>query len=94
MNTPNPLAAGFIQGLSFDNPPRVDNRNQMPPKSSPPDFESLADFYKCSSRSIRRYDERGIDIYDPIAVAAELVMQDAIYSESLEAIESILPEIL
>ena len=93
-NSQHPLASGFIQGLEFDTHLGVDNRKLMPPLSSPPDFERLADFYKCSSRTIRRWDERGIDIFDPLAVAAELVMHDSIYSESLETIESLLPEIL
>ena len=93
MKTQHPLSAGFIQGLQFDSPLGADNRKLMPPLSSPPDFEALAEFYKCSSRTIRRWDERGIDIFDPLAVAAELVTQDTIYSESLQTIESLLPEI-
>ena len=37
-----------------------------------PNFDELADFYRCSPRTIRRWHALGIDIADPIAIAEAL----------------------
>ena len=37
-----------------------------------PDFDQLADFYRCSPRTIRRWHALGIDLHDPVAVAEAL----------------------
>ena len=37
-----------------------------------PDFDELANFYRCSPRTIRRWHALGIDIADPIAIAEAL----------------------
>ena len=39
---------------------------------SPPDFEMLAGLYLTSSRSIRRWNELGVQVNDPLAVAIHL----------------------
>ena len=40
--------------------------------STEPDFDELADFYRASPRTIRRWHALGIDLHDPVAVAAAL----------------------
>ena len=86
-NTQNPLAAGFLQGLRFDNPSRVSAMN--PPTNSIPDLESFAKFYCTCERTIRRWHEAGVDVESPIAVARHVLDQQAPSPDVLERIHEI-----
>ena len=38
-------------------------------------FESLAEFYRCETRTIRRWHEAGVDLSSPISVARYVLEQ-------------------
>ena len=62
----------------------------MPTLSTEPDFDELADFYRCSPRTIRRWHALGIDLADPIAIAEALA---AMKNPSPDAMSRLLEEL-
>jgi hypothetical protein len=55
-----------------------------------PNFDELADFYRCSPRTTRRWHALGIDLHDPIAVAEALA---AMKNPSRDSMSRLLEEL-
>lgn len=84
---PTPFLDGFRAGVKpppeFDTPPEV---SDMQSDSPSPDFEALAKRWRCSSRTVRRMHDLGIDVLDPVAVGVHLAQLRAPSEPMLDAV--------
>jgi hypothetical protein len=58
----------------------------MQSASPSPDFEQLAKRWRCSSRTVRRMHDLGIDVLDPVAVGVHLAQLRAPSEPMLDAV--------
>jgi len=82
------LIGYFIKGIAFDTSARVSDMITTEPKL---DFEALAERWRVSSRTVRRWHARGIDVSDPIAVLQILTLE--LRRAKIQSIEAVLDEL-
>jgi hypothetical protein len=92
MNT-SPFIQGFRQTVcpteeefraaGFD---AADSLTEVPAELPSPDFEQLAKRWRCSSRTVRRMHDLGIDVLDPVAVGIHLAQLRAPAEPMIEAV--------
>jgi hypothetical protein len=58
----------------------------MQSETPSPDFEALAKRWRCSSRTVRRMHDLGIDVLDPVAVGVHLAQLRAPSEPMLDAV--------
>jgi hypothetical protein len=73
---------------AFDTKPEVSRMNATAEKI---DFEALGERWRVSSRTVRRWHKRGIDVHDPIAILETLAIE--MQRPKIEAIEAVLDEL-
>ena len=71
------------EALDFDTPNEV---SPMATELPSPDFEALAIRWRCSSRTVRRMHDLGIDVLDPVAVGVHLAQLRAPSEPMLDAV--------
>lgn len=69
--------------MNFDTTNEV---SDMQSETPPPDFEALAIRWRCSSRTVRRMHDLGIDVFDPVAVGLHLAQLRAPSEPMLDAV--------
>jgi hypothetical protein len=90
---PTPYLDGFRAGvkpppeeLEFDTSHEVSMSDSAPP----PDYEQLAKRWRCSSKTVRRMHDLGIDVLDPVEVGIHL---SQIRSPAEPMIDAVLDEL-
>jgi hypothetical protein len=73
---------------AFDTSPRVSRMQSNEPRI---DFESLAIRWRVSSRTVRRWHSRGVDVTDPIAVLEMLALE--LHAPKCDAVQAALDEL-
>ena len=71
------------EAMNFDTPNEV---SPMATELPSPDFEALAIRWRCSSRTVRRMHDLGIDVLDPVAVGVHLAQLRAPSEPMLDAV--------
>ena len=87
MRPTTPYLDGFRAGVKP--PPEFDTPNEVSPMATElpsPDFEALAIRWRCSSRTVRRMHDLGIDVLDPVAVGVHLAQLRAPSEPMLDAV--------
>jgi hypothetical protein len=82
------LIKHFIAGLAFDTKPEVSRMNATAEKI---DFEALGERWRVSSRTVRRWHSRGVDVTDPVTVLEMLALE--LHAPKYEAIQAALDEL-
>ena len=82
------LIGHFTRGMTFDTSARVSDMNATAQKL---DFEALAERWRVSSRTVRRWHARGVDVTDAFAVLEALTIE--LRRAKIQSIEAVLDEI-
>jgi hypothetical protein len=82
------LVGYFIKGTTFDTSARVSPMITTEPKI---DFEALGERWRVSSRTVRRWHARGVDVCDPIAVLQILTLE--LRRAKIESVQAALDEL-
>jgi hypothetical protein len=82
------LIGCFTQGTAFDTSASVSPMITTEPKI---DFEALGERWRVSSRTVRRWHARGVDVTDAFAVLEALTIE--LRRAKIQSIEAVLDEI-
>jgi hypothetical protein len=82
------LINNFTRSLAFDTSAEVSDMNATEPKL---DFEALGERWRVSSRTVRRWHARGIDVSCPVAILEAMTLESS--RPKIEAISAALDEL-
>jgi hypothetical protein len=82
------LIGYFTRSLAFDTSAEVSDMITTEPKL---DYEALGERWRVSSRTVRRWHARGVDVTDPIAILETLTLE--LRRAKIQSIEAVLDEI-
>jgi hypothetical protein len=82
------LIGYFIRGTTFDTNAEV---SDMITTTDKIDFETLAERWRVSSRTVRRWHARGIDVTCPVAILEAMTLESS--RPKIEAISAALDEL-
>ena len=78
----------FTRSLAFDTSAEVSDMITIEPKI---DFEALGERWRVSSRTVRRWHARGIDVTCPVAILEAMTLESS--RPKIEAISAALDEL-